>query len=143
MTWSFDPLSYKVGDAIFVQVRIRWGNDTARRYIVSKITPTGRIIAERESDRIQISARGRIGSSDAWVISPETAGKLHSAERIHRAWMAIAKAGADIETAARRKDCAALDEAVKALAQGMETRRAETEGLGAKPCAHNQLEHKS
>jgi hypothetical protein len=135
VTWYFDPASYQAGSAIYI-AQGGWSPSVAQ-YVVKKVTPSGQIVAHmcgNEASEIRINKRGNIVGEGSYgrrcVVGLEEAIEIRKDLAIKHAWNCAAVAGEAIEKAARNRNEAALADAMKALAQAIEARRAAT-GTGA------------
>jgi hypothetical protein len=130
MIFWYNPDDYQVGSTIFVRQPSGWSSWVVKEFTVSKKTPSGQIVA----GPYRINARGRFiggGERSRLVIcSAEEAAEIRAEGRLEAIWNTIRLAGRAIETAAAKQDADALAEALIALAQGTEARRAET-GTGS------------
>lgn len=128
----FNPSDYAIGDPIFIQIPDGWAAYSAERFVVSKKTPSGQIVAERAGVTIRISARGSIVGDGAYsrrsICSPADAKRFLAEKRVRLTWSRLRDAGEAISLAARQKDGSALEAALVSLASAIEARRAATLG---------------
>lgn len=123
----YHPADYSVGDPIFLQVPDGWNEHSALRYVVTKKTPSGQIVAEANGRTIRITARGALSGEGGYarctICSEATAIQLRARKRVRDAWYAIVSVSAKLERAARARDAELLDLELVSLAAAVQALR--------------------
>lgn len=104
------PTDYTVGDKIYISVSHGWNRLVARQYEVTKITPTGQIVAQDGDKVIRINAKGSVNGSESRVIDLARAMELREQERIGILWDKVRLEADRLTHSSRQRDKTAIAE---------------------------------
>jgi len=106
--WKFDPHAYKPGDRLWLRIADGWSDYSARSYTVSKVTPSGQVLAKRGDVETRFTKRGDVmgvsGYSRECVISEEQATCLIEGAKKRRRWRDISALCEEMSLTARKMD---------------------------------------
>lgn len=113
---GFDPKSYSVGDPLFVAFPVGWSGQDVRRFMVTRITPSGQIVGEVDGRTVRVNSRGRVVCdgeySRQFVVDSDRANKIKAERARDMAWERLRTAYDKLAPVIRAKNADGLDDAL-------------------------------